>query len=90
MHCWNLKSLKAIKNTLEIFIDMESPKDQYAYARICVKVDLEALLQESIKLTVGTWYHNQKLDHEHLPFKCRGCHEYDHFLRNCPQKQEIQ
>ena len=27
MHCWNPKSLNAIENTLERFIDMESPKD---------------------------------------------------------------
>ena len=69
---------------------MESPKDQYACSRICVEVDLEAGLPEAIKLTVGNWYHYQKLDYEQLPFKCRGCHEYEHFLRNCPQKQDSQ
>jgi hypothetical protein len=24
------------------------------------------------------------LDYEQLPFKCRGCHEYINFQRNCP------
>ena len=68
---------------------MASPKDQYACARICVEVDLEAGLPEAIKLTVGNWSHFQKLDYEQLPFKCRGCHEYGHFIRNCPKKPEI-
>ena len=69
MHCWNPKSLKAIENALGRFIDIASPKDQYACARICVEVDLEAGLLEAIKLTVGTWYYFQKLDYEQLPFK---------------------
>ena len=42
MHCWNPKSLHAIGNVLGKYIDMASPKDQYACARICVEVDLEA------------------------------------------------
>ena len=39
---------------------------------------------------MGSWSHFQKLDYEQLPFKCRGCHEYGHFIRNCPKKTEIQ
>ena len=69
---------------------MEIPKDQYACAHICVEVDLEAGSLEAIKLTMGNWFHLQKLDYEQLPFKCRGCHEYRHFIRNYPQKLEIQ
>ena len=42
MHCWNPKSLHAIEDALGNYIDMASPKDQYACARICVEVDLEA------------------------------------------------
>ena len=64
MHCWNPKSLKAIGNALGRYNDMESPKDQYACARICVEVDLEAGLPKAIKLIVGNWYHYQKLDYE--------------------------
>ena len=84
MHCWNPKALKEIGNTLGRYIDMASPKDQYACAHICVEVDLEAGLLEEIKLTVGNWYHFQKLDDEKLPFKCRGYHEYMHFFHNFP------
>jgi hypothetical protein len=29
------------------------------------------------------------LDYEQLPFKCRGCHEYGHFQRNCPKAPPI-
>ena len=90
MSCWNPNSLKAIGNTLGRYIDMASPKDQYACAHICVEVDLEVELLQAIKLTVGNWYHYQKLDYEQLPFKCRGCHEYEHFFCNCPKKQEDQ
>ena len=67
---------------------MASRKDQYACARICVEVDLEAGLLEAIKLMVGNWSHFQKLDYEQLPFKCKGCQEYGHFIRNCPKKPE--
>ena len=88
MHCWNSKSLQAIGTALGKYIDMASPKDQYACARICVEVGLEAGLPEAIKLTVGNWSHFQKLDYEQLPFKCRGCQEYGHFIQNCPKKPE--
>ena len=90
MHCWNPKLLNAIGNTLGRYIDMASLKDQYACARTCVEVDLEARLPEAIKLTVGNWHHFQKLDYKQLPFKCRGCHEYEHFYHNYPQKKEGQ
>jgi hypothetical protein len=50
-----------------------------------VEVNLEVGLPEAIKLKVGDWQHYQKLDYEQLSFKCRGCHEYGHFQRNCPK-----
>jgi len=85
IHCWNTSSLQAIGNGLGRYIDRAEPKDQYSCACICVEVDLEVGLPEAIKLKVGSWNHIQKLDYEQLPFKCRGCHEYGHFLRNCPK-----
>ena len=56
-----------------------------------MEVDLEAGLPKAIKLTMGNWFHFQKLDYEQLSFKCRGCHEYRHFIQNYPKKNtEIQ
>ena len=53
MHCLNPEALKLIGNVLDIFIDTTNPMDKYAYARICIEVDLEVSLPEAIKLTVG-------------------------------------
>jgi hypothetical protein len=88
IHCWNWDSLKHIGDALGKFIDRENNKDQYDCARICVEVDLEVGLPKAIKINVRSWSHIQKLDYEHLPFKCRGCHEYGHFARNCPKNSE--
>jgi hypothetical protein len=88
IHCWNWDSLKHIGDALGKFIDRANNKDQYDCARICVEVDLEVGLPEAIKINVGSWSHIQKLDYEQLSFKCRGCHEYGHFARNCPKKNE--
>ena len=51
-------------------------------------MDLEASLPEAVKLSVGSWTHYQKLDYEHLQFKCRNCQEHGHFQRHCPKLTE--
>ena len=53
LHCWNLKSLESIGNTLGKYIDKENKKDQYFCTKICVKVDLEVGLQKTIQLKVA-------------------------------------
>ena len=78
--------MQYIGNGLGHFIDKAFMKDQYYHTRICMEVDLEANLPKVVKLTVGAWYHFQKMDYEQLPFKCRGCHEYGNLLRNCHKK----
>eukprot|EP00253_Pinus_taeda_P012689 PITA_12689 len=88
VHCWNWDSLKHIGNSLGKFIDRASNKDQYNCAKICVEVDLEEGLPKEIKIKVDSWSHVQILEYEQLPFKCRKCHVYGHFTRNCPTNLE--
>ena len=45
-------------------------------------------MSEEINLTVAEWSHIQELDYEQIPFKCRFCHGYGHFARNCKKKTE--
>ena len=87
VHCWNYETLQVIGNGIGKFVDKADNKNNYNCARICIEVDLEAGLPEAVKLTVGTWTHFQKVDYEHLPFKCRACQEHGHFQRNCPKLQ---
>ena len=37
---------------------------------------------------MGGWEFYQKVDYEQLPFKCRKCHEYRHFVKNCPKSTQ--
>ena len=91
IHCWNFEPLQKIRNGIGKFVDKADNKNIYNCAMICVEVNLEAGLPEAVKLKVGTWTHFQKLDYEHLPFKCRLCqeHEHGHFQRNCPKNQAL-
>ena len=70
------------------YIDRVERREQYTCARICVELDLEVGIPESIKLIVTDWSHVQELDYEQLSFKCRQCHGYGHFSRSCKKKAE--
>jgi hypothetical protein len=90
-HCWGDEVLKSIGDTLGKFIDRAEPKsNMYSCARIYVEVDLEKGLPEAIKLRLDDWTYIQKLDYEQLSFKCKSCHEYDHFSRNCLNNKQSQ
>jgi hypothetical protein len=88
LHCWYLKSLEFIGNTLGKYIDRADRKEQYSCATICVEFDLEVGLPKSIQLKVADWSYIQELDYEQLPFKCKYCHGYGHFTRHCKKKVE--
>lgn len=58
-------------------------KKVFSYARICVEIDLNNPLPNSLEICIGfaTWI--QQLDYESLPFRCHFCHEYGHLQRQC-------
>ena len=45
-------------------------------------------MREEIKSTIVEWSHIQDLDYKQVPFKCRHCHGYGYFARNCKKKSE--
>ena len=78
--------MQAIGNSLGNYIDKAEPKGPlFSYARICIEVDPEKGLPEAIILYMDGWEHMQKVDYEQLPFKCKKCHEYGHFVKNFPK-----
>ena len=56
-----------------------------SYARICVEVDLNNLLPDSMEIFLGPSSWIQQLDYETLPFRCRIFREYGHLQCKCPQ-----
>ena len=84
---WDLETLRDIGNSLGEFIKVaeQTRLQRYtAFARICVYMDLSRELPEAISLNWEDEEWIQPLDYEQLPFRCRLCHEYGHFGRNCP------
>ena len=70
-------------------MDKSEPKaSMFSCARICVEVDLEKGLPESIMLSIDGWNHLQIVEYEQIHFKCKFCHEYGHFAKSCPKKPE--
>jgi len=84
------ESVRAIGNIVGKYIDRSEPKDNMqACARICVEVYLGKGLPEAIKLKVDDWTHIQQLDYEQTPFKCKVCHDCDHFANHCPKLLDV-
>jgi hypothetical protein len=75
---------KKIGNFLAQYIDKEEPKEKaFTCASIYVEENMENGIPEAIFLTLDNWKHNQPIDYEQLPFKCKSFHEYKHFSKDC-------
>ena len=85
---WDMESLRDIGNSIGEFVKVaEQTKIQryMTYAHICVYMDLSKDLPKAISLNWEDEEWIQNIDYEQLPFRCRICHEYGHFGRNCPK-----
>lgn len=56
-----------------------------SFARICMEMDLWGALLDEVILEVFDEEWVQIVDYEHIPFRCRRCHEHEHLFRDCPQ-----
>lgn len=84
---WNEETLKGIGNNLGNFIKIaeEIKSRRYtSYARICVHMHLAKKLTDSVSLFHDDFEWNQILYYEHIPFRCRKCHQHGHLFRDCP------
>jgi len=84
---WQTELLAAISNKLGRFIKASEATRSGKYtsfARICVEMDLSGALPDEVILEVFDEEWVQTVDYEHIPFRCRRCHEHGHLLRDCP------
>jgi len=84
---WREETLTDIGNKLGTFIKVatETKTRKYtSYARICVQMHLTKALVDSVSLFHDDFEWTQPLDYEHIPFRCRKCHEHGHLFRDCP------
>ena len=87
MEYWKEDTLADIGNKLGTFITTatETKTRRYtSYARICVQMHLKTSLADSVSLSHDDYEWIQPLDYEHIPFRCRKCHEHGHLFRDCP------
>eukprot|EP00253_Pinus_taeda_P034473 PITA_34473 len=84
---WKEETLRDIGNSLGTFIKAfeETKTHRYtSYARICVQMHLTKALTDSVSLFHDDFEWIQTLDYEHIPFRCRKCHEHGHLFRDFP------
>lgn len=58
-----------------------------SYARIYVYQDISKDLPTSIKLLCHDEEWIQEIDYEHIPSRCRWCHEHGYLFHECPQNR---
>jgi hypothetical protein len=79
--------LMDIDNTLGKHVkSLEATKQRKytSYARICVYMNISKSLPGSVTLEYKDEEWAQTIDYEHIPFRCRKCHEHGHLFRDCP------
>lgn len=88
---WNPEILEGIGNTIGAFVKVADTTRRgkfTSYARICVYMNIAEPLPEHIELEYHDSVWQQPLDYEHIPFRCRRCHEYGHLVRQFPLNKE--
>jgi hypothetical protein len=84
---WLEEVLAGIGNTIGIYVKSSEATKQRrytSYARICVYLNIAKALPGSIMLEYHDEDWTQIIDYEHIPFRCRKCHEHGHLFRECP------
>jgi hypothetical protein len=84
---WLEEILAGIGNTIGSYVKASEATKQRrytAYARICVYLNISKPLPGAIILDYQDEEWSQTLDYEHIPFRCRKCHEHGHLFRECP------
>jgi hypothetical protein len=84
---WLEEVLAGIGNTIGIYVKSSEATKQRrytSYARICVYLNITKALPGSIILEYQDEDWTQTIDYEHIPFRCRRCHEHGHLFRECP------
>jgi len=87
---WEEKSLQEIRNSIGKFVKIaeETKLCRYtSYARIYVYMDLKQPLPDTVSFFHEDSEWVQVIDYEHVPFRCRKCHEIGHLYRDCPQNK---
>eukprot|EP00253_Pinus_taeda_P027077 PITA_27077 len=88
---WDLEILEGIGNTIGSFVKAAeaTKRGKYnAYARICVYINLGDPLPDNVEVEYHDTIWKQPIDYEHIPFRCRICHEYGNLYRQCPLNKE--
>ena len=79
--------MQEIGNALGEFIKVaeETKLCRYtSYARMCVYMDLKQAFPDTVSLFHDDIEWIQMIDYEHVPFRCRKCHDLGHLFRDCP------
>jgi hypothetical protein len=90
---WLEEILMGIGNTLGHYVKASEATRQRkytSYARICVYMNISKALPGAVTLEYQDEDWLQTLDYEHIPFRCRRCHEHGHLYRISLSSNKLQ